>query len=66
MNDEELEALLLSTCGSRQMIFNFMKSFSLTGAAQCLTIASPESIEMANNIMDSIIDGYQSEDHSVH
>jgi hypothetical protein len=63
--DDDLDIMLLSTSTSKQFVFNFVKSFSLAGAVQCLEEASPEAVEIANTIMDDIMIGYQSEDHLV-
>lgn len=68
MNDEELNNLLFTTFTSKQLILNFMKTFSLLGAAKCLNVTDENSSfnsKIANDIMNDIIEGYQLENHSI-
>ena len=63
--DDDLNEMLLTASPSKQLVLNFIKSFSLAGAVQCLEEASPEAVEIAHTIMEDIMIGYQNEKHSV-
>lgn len=61
----DIDDYLFALSPSKQFILNFMKSACLFGVMECLKNPSKENEQIAENIMNDVIEGYQFEEHSV-
>lgn len=65
MNDEEMDSVLFHFSLGSKVILNYLQNISLIAAAEYLKDSSSEKNQLAEVIMNNIIEGYMIQEHSI-